>query len=163
MQTTKEKSVFKEVTINAPLSLAWSAWTFSDRVSEWFAPEALVEPFLGGAYELYFIPGNTIDMNTKGCKITNLIEQKKLHFTWKGPNQFNDIMNNENSLTVVKIDFSEIDRNTTKISVEHTGFMDDEEWSEANDWHEEAWTGVLSSLKSALEKGEGNLCCQPID
>lgn len=30
-----------------------------------------------------------------------------------------------------------------------------EEWNEAIKWHEMAWSGVLESLKSALEKGEG--------
>ncbi|MFB5089802.1 SRPBCC domain-containing protein, partial [Psychrobacillus sp. PGGUH221] len=35
-------------------------------------------------------------------------------------------------------------------------------WTDAFQWHQMAWSGVLSSLKSVLEKGEGNLCCQPV-
>ncbi|MFX3673340.1 MAG: SRPBCC domain-containing protein [Paenisporosarcina sp.] len=160
--TSNEKAVNHEVTINAPLNLVWYAWTISERVSEWFAPETVVEGKVGGAYELYFVPGNKTGMNTKGCKITKLVNEKELLFTWKGPDQFDDIMNNENELTIVKVSFETINENSTKVSIHHTGFLDDESWAEAFQWHQMAWSGVLSSLKSALEKGEGNLCCQPV-
>jgi uncharacterized protein YndB with AHSA1/START domain len=159
--TTNDKAVIKEVTINAPLNLVWYAWTIGERVSEWFAPEAIVELKEGGAYELYFIPGNSTSMNTKGCKITKLTHEKDLHFTWKGPDQFETLMNKENELTTVKVGLQSIDDHSTKIIIEHVGFKDNEEWMEAINWHQMAWSGVLDSLKSALEKGEGNLCCQP--
>lgn len=57
--TTNDKAIIKEITIDAPLKLVWYAWTISERVSEWFAPETIVEAKEGGAYELYFIPGNS--------------------------------------------------------------------------------------------------------
>ncbi|MBS4189977.1 SRPBCC domain-containing protein [Bacillus sp. FJAT-49705] len=100
-------------------------------------------------------------MNTKGCKITRFVAEKELQFTWKGPDQFTDIMNHENELTKVTIHFETINEDSTKVIVEHSGFKDDERWLEAFNWHQMAWSGVLGSLKSALEKGEGNLCCQP--
>lgn len=159
--TTNNKAIIKEVTIHAPLSLVWYAWTISERVSEWFAPEAVVEAKVGGAFELYFIPGNRTNMNTKGCKIAKLIHEKELQFTWKGPDQFATLMNSENDLTIVNVKFESIDENSTKVIIEHTGFKDNEEWSEAVKWHEMAWSGVLDSLKSAIESGKGNLCCQP--
>lgn len=159
--TTNDKAISKEVTINAPLNLVWYAWTISDRVSEWFAPETIVEPKEGGAYELYFIPGNRTGMNTKGCKITKLANEKELHFTWKGPDQFETLMNKENDLTIVIVSFKAINNDSTKVLVEHMGFRDNEDWVEAITWHQMAWSGVLDSLKSALEKGEGTLCCQP--
>lgn len=159
--TTNDKAIIKEVTIDAPLNLVWYAWTISERVSEWFAPEAMVEAKEGGAYELYFVPGNRTSMNTMGCKISKLINEKELHFTWKGPDQFETLMNNENELTTVKVSVVATNENSTKVIVEHIGFKDNEDWSEAINWHQMAWSGVLDSLKSALEKGEGNLCCQP--
>ena len=158
---TNDKAINKEVTINTPIDLAWFAWTISERVSEWFAPEAVVEAKEGGSFELYFIPGNRESMNTKGCKITKLIHEKELHFTWKGPDQFESLMNNENELTKVQVSFKSINDNCTKLILKHVGFKDNEDWSEAIKWHEMAWSQVLESLKSALEKGEGNLCCQP--
>jgi uncharacterized protein YndB with AHSA1/START domain len=67
--TSQNKVLSKECVINVPLSLVWQAWTNADRVSQWFAGEANIDPVVGGAYELYFEPGNTTGMNTKGCKI----------------------------------------------------------------------------------------------
>ncbi|MCG7344853.1 SRPBCC domain-containing protein [Sporosarcina sp. ACRSL] len=158
---TNDKAISKEVTIHAPLNLVWHAWTISERVSEWFAPETVVELREGGAYELYFIPGNHTNMNTKGCKITKLINDKELSFTWKGPDPFEALMNKEDELTIVNVSFKSINDHSTKVVVEHIGFKDHEDWTEAINWHQMAWSGVLQSLKSALEKDEGNLCCQP--
>ena len=70
-------------------------------------------------------------------------------------------MNHENELTEVKVSFIELGLSAASVTVEHIGFKEDNAWNEAFDWHQMAWTGVLDSLKSALEKGEGNLCCQP--
>ncbi|MFS0674860.1 SRPBCC family protein [Ornithinibacillus sp. 179-J 7C1 HS] len=159
--TTNNKAIKKEITIKASLNLAWLAWTISERVSEWFAPEVIVEAKVGGAFELYFIPGNKSSMNTKGCTITKLIHEKELHFTWRGPDEFEALMNNENELTTVKVYFESINDHSTKVLVEHDGFKNHPKWNEAINWHNVAWSGVLDSLKSALEKGEGNLCCQP--
>ena len=94
-------------------------------------------------------------------KIIKMVEEKVLQFTWKGPDQFESIMNNANELTTVNVSFESISPNTTKVVVEHLGFKEGENWIEAIQWHKMAWTGVLSSLKSSLEEGEGNLCCQP--
>lgn len=153
--------VLKEVTVNASLDLVWYAWTLSDRVSTWFAPEAAIEPKLGGAYELYFIPGNKEGMNTRGCKVTQLVDKKELHFTWKAPDQFADLMNDKDCLTIVQVSLEEIGPEMTKVTVEHSGFKADEQWAEALEWHKMAWSGVLGSLKSAIETGKGDLCCQP--
>ncbi|MFC4410911.1 SRPBCC domain-containing protein [Chungangia koreensis] len=153
--------VSKEVLISAPIDLVWYAWTISERVSEWFAPQAIVDPHEGGAYELYFIPGNTDMMNTKGCKITQLKREEQLQFTWKGPDQFANLMNDEERLTVVKVEFNKIDEKTSRVVIEHSGFQEGDQWKEAIEWHKMAWNGVLDSLKTALEKGEGNLCCRP--
>ncbi|MFO1445417.1 SRPBCC domain-containing protein [Bacillus sp. Bva_UNVM-123] len=161
--TTKETIIKKEILIESPLNLVWYAWTISERVSEWFAPETFIEPKVGGAYELYFVPGNKTGMNTKGCKVTKIVEQDELHFTWKGPDQFANMMNQEDQLTLVKVRFNKNDYNSTKVTIEHTGFKDADNWTDAIDWHNMAWAGVLSSLKSSLEKGEGNLCCQPTE
>ena len=158
---SQEISLKMDITISAPLDLVWYAWVMEERVTEWFAPEAVVEAKEGGKYELYFVPGNTTSMNTKGCRITKLADKKELSFTWKGPDPFEALMNQTEDLTIVHVVFEEIDSETTKIFVEHTGFIDEENWAEAYNWHKMAWSGVLSSLKAALEKGEGNICCQP--
>ncbi|WP_250886768.1 SRPBCC domain-containing protein [Bacillus sp. SM2101] len=161
MKTSTGKSILKkDVLINAPLNLVWHAWTNSDRVSKWFAPITVVEPKEGGAFELYFDPENVEGMNTKGCRIKRFVPTKQLEFTWKGPDQFASIMNNQDDLTLVNVLFEE-EEEKTKVTLEHFGWGFGAAWEEAFKWHEMAWHGALGSLKSALEKGEGELCCQP--
>ena len=150
--------VSKEIIINRPLKSVWDAWVTEEMVSKWFAPKAVVQPWKDGSFELYFIPGNTENMNTRGCKITSLTEEEII-FTWKGPDPFASIMNHS-PLTTVHVKFLPQDVNTTKIILEHKGFIDNEEWAHALKWHEMAWTDVLGSLKSFLEANEGNVCCQ---
>lgn len=70
-------------------------------------------------------------MNTKGCKIIKLVAEKALQFTWKGPDQFESIMNSENELTTVHVSFEPVDSKSTKVIVEHTGFKEDVNWIEA--------------------------------
>ncbi|GAA0392092.1 SRPBCC domain-containing protein [Paenibacillus motobuensis] len=155
------QALVHSVVIHAPVHLVWHAWTISSRVTEWFAPQAIVEAREGGPYELYFIPGNTRTMNTSGCKVVKLIAEQELQFTWKAPDQFAAIMNDESHLTVVKVNLKEIDGESTEVTVEHTGFQDHPAWREAVQWHDTAWFGVLNSLKSAMENGQGELCCKP--
>ncbi|MUK89819.1 SRPBCC domain-containing protein [Ornithinibacillus sp. L9] len=163
MHTIQGNTLTNTITIQASIQLVWHAWTISERVSEWFAPKAEIDLRVGGAFELYFIPENTSTMNTKGCKIIRVLHEKELQFTWKGPDQFTNIMNQENELTIVHVNFHKIDQETTNVTINHSGFKEGNDWQEAMKWHQTAWTDVLSSLKSALEKGAGNLCCHPIE
>ena len=148
-----------EVTIAAPREWVWLAWTQSERITQWFAPEAHIEPRLGGAFELYFTPSAKEQMSTKGCMITLWEPEERLSFTWKGPDPFAPIMNHADSLTYVLVTLSEAE-GATKITVEHFGWGETEAWEQAKSWHVQAWTQVLSSLKAALEAGEGKLCCR---
>ncbi|KOP71177.1 ATPase [Bacillus sp. FJAT-21945] len=158
---SSEVGITNTIIIHVPLSLVWHAWTISERVSQWFVPETVIEAKEGGAFELYFVPGNRTGMNTRGCKIIKMVDQEELQFSWKGPDQFEEIMNQGEELTSVKVNLVAMDEGATKVIIEHTGFKNEDRWSEAIKWHQMAWSGVLNSLKSALEKGEGELCCQP--
>jgi uncharacterized protein YndB with AHSA1/START domain len=109
------RTLQKEIVVSESRELLWYAWTISERVSEWFAAEANIDPRVGGA----------------------------------------------DSLTEVHVRFMQAGDKTTNVSIEHTGWGTGEEWDKAFQWHEMAWTQVLNSLKSALESGQGELCCTP--
>ncbi|HWO77563.1 MAG TPA: SRPBCC domain-containing protein [Bacillus sp. (in: firmicutes)] len=158
--TAEQKIIKKKVMIDSKADLVWYAWTKSDRVSQWFAGKAIVEPEVGGKYELYFEPGNEVGNCTKGCTIIGLEPFKSLSFTWKGPDPLAELMNQSSKLTEVNVTLQEIGEQT-EVTVTHTGWGEGQEWQRAIDWHVMAWDQVLSSLKSALEAGEGELCCQP--
>lgn len=159
MDPATRATLRQTIDIRAERELVWHAWTRADRITAWFAPEAVIEPVAGGAFELYFIPGNRESMNTRGCSVTRIEEPSLLAFTWRAPDQFEALMNGpERTAVTVRLDAH---RDGTNVSVEHVGFGLGAAWDEARAWHEAAWTQALESLRGALESGEGALCCAP--
>ncbi|MET3698464.1 uncharacterized protein YndB with AHSA1/START domain [Bacillus oleivorans] len=156
----EQKIIEKKVVIHSKIDLVWHAWTRSERVSQWFAGKAIVEPIVGGKYELYFEPGNEEGNCTKGCTIISLEPFTRLSFTWKGPDPLAELMNQDSQLTEVYVTLHEMGEHT-EVTVKHGGWGEGPEWQKAREWHVMAWNQVLNSLKSALESGEGDLCCQP--
>jgi len=79
------ETIIIEVSISAPLDLVWLAWVESKRVATWFAPEANVEPRIGGAFELFFDSSNHEHESTRGMRlhIDRLQEKTCLHL--EGP------------------------------------------------------------------------------
>ncbi|MGG6311782.1 SRPBCC family protein [Paenibacillus macerans] len=151
--------IVKEIEIDAELELVWKAWIDEQRITLWFAPAAKVEPEIGGRFELFFDPSNKDRMGTKGCTILELEEPCLLVFEWKGPDDFETVMNRGDELTVVRVEFAP-EGQGTKIRLVHSGWGSSPAWSEAKEWHEAAWDQVLGSLKSEMESGEGVLCCK---
>ncbi|NBI27448.1 SRPBCC family protein [Chengkuizengella marina] len=151
-------TVHTETFINSSIELIWRAWTESDRITKWFAPAAEIQLKNYGKYELYFDPTNKNSMSTIGCKLLDYEEPSFLEFQWKGPDEFNDVMNDEKELTIVKISLLPYE-NGTKLILEHTGWGTTDGWIKAKNWHIKAWEQALSSLKSNMESGEGILSC----
>jgi uncharacterized protein YndB with AHSA1/START domain len=51
-----DRTIQKEVVVNAPIEAVWKAWTTSEGVATFFAPEAVVEPKPGGAFFVHINP-----------------------------------------------------------------------------------------------------------
>jgi uncharacterized protein YndB with AHSA1/START domain len=135
-----------QLKLKAPVKSVWNAWTDSKIIVKWFSPEAYIEPYKGGAYELYFDPSNHEHMSTIGCKITQIMPMLYLSFQWRGPDQYLHVMNNPNPATHVHVEISE-KLNETLITVVHEGWGTGEDWNKAKEWHRNAWKGVLQGLK----------------
>jgi uncharacterized protein YndB with AHSA1/START domain len=142
--------ILLDIYVETELNLVWSAWTKSDQVSNWFAPETNIVAENGGAYELFFDPSDYTRMSTLGCVITKMEPMKELSFTWKGPDQFSQLMNEPIPVTYVEISF-EKEKKGSRIFVKHSGWQDGEPWEEARIWHITAWKQVLENMKSFLE------------
>ncbi len=143
-------SIKLETKIKTTLESIWHAWTEDKSITQWFPPEANIEPKLGGFFELFFDPHNHNHQSTIGCVITSFEPKTQIAFTWKGPNQFANIMNDPSSLTRVIISFLE-KLDYVLVKLEHMGWNTGKEWEEARTWHEEQWQIVLNDLKNFLE------------
>jgi uncharacterized protein YndB with AHSA1/START domain len=140
-----------EVVVSAQLNEVWSAWTSSEGVKSWFSPEAKIDPHPGGPFELYFDPANHDHESTKGCVFTEIEHGSLLSFTWKGPGQFAQLMNDPSRLTKVLVTFQDVS-GLTRVIVNH---------KQAREWHQRAWKDVLASLKSVMESREGEIWNEP--
>lgn len=147
------KSIEIEMSISGSADLVWEAWTKVERVMAWFAPEAVVEARVGGPFELFFDPPNHEHQCTKGCVFTLVEPKQRLGFTWRGPDQFANLMNDPASLTSVRVTFHN-ENGATRVSLEHDGWGTGEAWAQAQAWHQTAWEEVLGRLKSFLESGK---------
>ena len=74
-------------TINAPVADVWRAWTTTEGIESFFAPKAAkVEPWPGGAFELWF--GVTMpegSRGSEGCKVHSVKPMEQLVFEWNAP------------------------------------------------------------------------------
>lgn len=143
------KAIRAEMSVSAPADKVWEAWTESERISKWFAPEARIEPRPGGPFELFFDPSDHSHMCTRGCIITVFEPQKRLGFSWKGPDQYAELMNNR-TLTSVQVSFQD-EEGATRIILEHGGWGEGKKWEEAREWHRREWEAALRKLKTVME------------
>ncbi|MFQ5981525.1 MAG: SRPBCC domain-containing protein [Candidatus Heimdallarchaeota archaeon] len=135
-----------EAIIPVSVESLWDAWTNNDVITKWFSPEANIEPRVGGPFELFFDPADHSHESTQGCVLTRVEEKNVLEFTWKGPGQFAEVMNDPASLTTVKVEFSG-EAETTRLKLEHKGWGTSPDWDDARRWHEEQWNKALDELK----------------
>ena len=55
-----ERAIEKEVVVNATLDQAWEAWTTREGIRSFFAPDAVVEPRVGGAFHIHMDPAERL-------------------------------------------------------------------------------------------------------
>lgn len=142
--------IFIKIKLDTDIETLWSAWTEESKITKWFSPHANIEPHVGGAFELFFDPENHDRMSTKGCKIIEIEPPRFLHFQWKGPDQFSNIMNNPPQ-TSVKLTL-EPENSDVLQTIEHTGWKVSENWCQAKVWHIKAWRGVLTDLQEFINQ-----------
>src|SRR5262245_60457765 len=69
--SNEERILRKEVVVEAPVECVWRAWTTTEGIASFFAPNSRIEMQLGGAYELYMgmmKPDESGKRGTEGCK-----------------------------------------------------------------------------------------------
>lgn len=138
-----------EIKVNLPLSMQEARQYFidADLIKTWLCADAVINPEVGGAYELFW---DLEDLNhncTLGCKITSLNDHY-VSFDWKGPIQYEAFMN-QAPLTHVVIVFKE-EEDFTQVSLLHSGWGQGTKWLEAENYFKNAWTGALKNLKEML-------------
>ena len=148
--TTKSEitdAVVLERTFNAPVARVWKALTDVDQMRQWYFDLKAFKPEVG--FEFGFVvehEGNTYDHR---CRITEVIPQKKIAYTWRYHGHEGD------SLVTFEL-FAEGEK--TRLKLTHEGldtFPKTAAFAREN--FEKGWTQLIGSeLKQFMEKKAGN-------
>lgn len=129
---------------------AFEMFTVNEYLEAWLATLADVEAVVGGKYELVWDLDDREHNSTYGCKVTAIEADKFLAFEWKGPRQFEDVMNNVDPLTHVTIFFipsDELFTASTDVFLVHSGWRHTPAWQEARQWFVKAWHDAFEELQ----------------
>lgn len=146
-----EKAIDKEVLVNATLEEVWQVWTTREGIVSFFAPDAKIEPRVGGAFQVYFDPGAA--PGAKGAddmRYMALQPYKMISFDWNAPPSLPEVRMQR---TFVVVRFAPVDDKTTRVTLHHTGWGDGGQWDKNYAYFDRAWGNVLGGLKTRFEKG----------
>ena len=138
-----------KIEIDCDIHRAFDSFTVASLLESWLTKKAEVQLEVGGKYELFWEPENRNVNSTIGCRITGFEKDKYVAFNWKGPDQFQSFMNSSDPLThvIVFILPKPDDPTTTIIHLFHTGWGKGDEWQQARDYFEKAWSMALKELQ----------------
>ena len=133
-------------TIDAPIAEVWKAWTTAEGIESFFAPKAAkVEPWPGGAFELWF--GVTLSEGTRGsegCRVHSVRPMEQFVFEWNAPPTIPAI---RHLRTLVYLDFKPLGDSRTELTLRNFGYGDGEDWAKNKAYFQRAWPAVMANLE----------------
>jgi uncharacterized protein YndB with AHSA1/START domain len=147
------RSIEKEVIIEASLAEAWNAWTTNEGAQTFFSSRTNIVATLGAPYEIYFKRDEPYGkQGSEGCRIHSIVPMKLLAFTWNAPPQFPTIR--EPGLhTIVYLRFQQLGPQKTAVRFSQQGWGEGAEWDQVFAYFEQAWDIVLGRLKIRFASG----------
>lgn len=146
-----ERSIDKSIVVPATLDQTWDAWTTREGIVGFFAPDAKIEPKVGGAFYIYINP--LAEPGMKGAddmRFMALQPKQMLSFDWNAPPHLAQVRQQR---TFVVLRFEPVSEKETRVSLHHTGWGEGGEWEKSFAYFDRAWTGVLGNLKKRFETG----------
>ena len=149
--TAAERAIDKQVEVAASLDDTWAAWTTRDGVRSFFAPDAKIEPRVGGAYEVYMDPLARPGMKgADDMRYMALQPKKMVSFDWNAPPSLPEVRGQR---TFVVVRLEPVGERQTRVTLHHAGWGDGGEWDKAYAYFDRAWGNVLGNLKKRFDTG----------
>ncbi len=146
-----ERALDRQVEIAASLDQAWEAWTTREGVTSFFAPDAKIEPRVGGAFEVYMDPLARPGMKgADDMRVMAVQPRKMISFDWNAPPHLAEARKQR---TFVVVRFEPLADKLTRVTLHHTGWGDGGEWDAAYAYFDRAWGAVLANLKKRFDSG----------
>ncbi len=149
--SAQERALDKEVVVPAPLAAVWQSWTTKAGIEAFFAPEAEIDARVDGAFHIHMDPLGAPGM--KGAdtmRYLALQPMKMLSFDWNAPPHLAEVRKQR---TFVVVRLFEVDGQSTRVTLHHTGWGEGGEWDQAYAYFDKAWGAVLGNLKKRHESG----------
>ena len=146
-----ERAIDKTVDVNASVDDVWDAWTTRAGIVSFFAPDAKIEPRVGGAFEVYIDP--EAPPGSRGAddmRFMALQPKRMLSFTWNAPPHLPEARAQR---TLVVLRLQPIGDKQTRVTLHHVGWGDGGEWDQAYAYFDKAWGGVLANLRKRFDHG----------
>jgi uncharacterized protein YndB with AHSA1/START domain len=144
MKNQLAEAVVVERTFNAPVARVWKAITDVDQMRTWYFDLKEFKPEIG--FEFEFIVEHEGNTYHHLCKVTEVIPQKKIAYTWRYKGEPGD--------SLVTFELSAEDNNKTRLTLTHTGietFPKTPAYARKN--FETGWTQLIGSeLKQFVEQ-----------
>jgi uncharacterized protein YndB with AHSA1/START domain len=146
-----ERAIDKSVEVAAGVDAAWAAWTTREGLQSFFAPEAHVEPKVGGAFHIHIDPAAPPGLKgADDMRFLALQPKKMISFDWNAPPSLPEVRQQR---TVVIVRFVPVNDSTTRVTLHHTGWGEGGEWDKAYAYFDRAWGNVMTNLKDSFVKG----------
>lgn len=149
--SAQERALDKQVVVPAPVAAVWQSWTTKAGIESFFAPEAEVDARVDGAFHIHIDPLGAPGM--KGAdtmRFLALQPMKMLSFDWNAPPSLPEA---RALRTFVVVRLFDIDGQSTRVTLHHTGWGEGGEWDKAYAYFDRAWGNVLANLKKRHESG----------
>ncbi|HTN48102.1 MAG TPA: SRPBCC domain-containing protein [Burkholderiaceae bacterium] len=146
-----ERVIEKSVVVDATVDQAWDSWTTRAGIIAFFAPDAKIEPKVGGAFAIYFDP--MAEPGLKGAddmQYMALQPKKMISFDWNAPPSLPEVRGQH---TFVTVRFEPVSDKQTRVSIHHTGWGDGGQWDKAYAYFERAWGNILANLQKRWASG----------
>jgi len=146
-----ERAIDKTVDVNASVDDVWDAWTTRAGIVSFFAPDAKIEPRVGGAFEVYIDP--EAPPGSRGAddmRFMALQPKRMLSFTWNAPPHLPEARAQR---TLVILRLQPVGDKQTRVTLHHVGWGDGGEWDQAYAYFDKAWGGVLANLRKRFDQG----------
>jgi len=146
-----ERAIDREVVVAAPVDAVYRAWTTTEGIKTFFAPDARVELAVDGPFEVYINPYALPGL--KGADTMRVIgfqENKMLSFTWNAPPSLPEARKQR---TIVILRFQPEGEGKTRVHLHHVGWGEGGEWDKAYDYFSNAWPRVLANLQKRFAEG----------
>jgi uncharacterized protein YndB with AHSA1/START domain len=143
-QPSPHKALLFEVSIPASRAAVWQAFSTSEGLSTWLAPNSTVDLRKGGEWTAHY-PGG----KTGGGTILSFVPEQELVLAAMAPERFPTVRQQR---TTAKFEFI-ADGGSTLVRLVQTGWKDGEEWDQAYEYLARGNAQLLDTLRRRFIDG----------